>query len=39
MSDQAPIGEIQSFIRHLVSAIASASLYSPEHRQVRRLGD
>jgi HD-GYP domain-containing protein (c-di-GMP phosphodiesterase class II) len=31
------LAEIQNFVRYVVSAVASASLYSPEHRQVRRL--
>ncbi len=38
MSEGNIIIEIQSFVRYVVSAVASASLYSPEHRQVLRLG-
>lgn len=30
---------IHDFIRHVVSAISSASLYSPDHRQVHRLSE
>lgn len=29
--------DVRNFIRHLVSAVSGSSLYSPEHRQVRRL--
>lgn len=30
-------GQMQDFVRTMVSAIANVSLYSPEHRQVHRL--
>jgi len=38
MSEGNIITEMQNFVRYVVSAVASASLYSPEHRQVHRLG-
>jgi len=38
MSEGNISAEIQNFVRYVVSAVASASLYSPEHRQVHRLG-
>jgi HD-GYP domain-containing protein (c-di-GMP phosphodiesterase class II) len=31
------MNDVRNFIRHLVSAVSGSSLYSPEHRQVRRL--
>ncbi len=38
MSEGNISAEMQNFVRYVVSAVASASLYSPEHRQVQRLG-
>ncbi|MRR55930.1 MAG: HD domain-containing protein [Deltaproteobacteria bacterium] len=38
MNDGNTLAEIQNFVRYVVSAVASASLYSPDHRQVHRLG-
>ena len=38
MSEVNTLKEIQDFVRYVVSAVASASLYSPDHRQVHRLG-
>jgi len=38
MSDGNILAEIQHFVRYVVSAVASASLYSADHRQVHRLG-
>jgi HD-GYP domain-containing protein (c-di-GMP phosphodiesterase class II) len=38
MSEGNTLTEIQNFLRFVVSAVASASLYSPGHRQVHRLG-
>lgn len=38
MSEGNISADIQNFVRYVVSAVASASLYSPEHRQVQRLG-
>ncbi|MRR58243.1 MAG: HD domain-containing protein [Deltaproteobacteria bacterium] len=37
MSDGSFINEIQNFIRYMASAVSSAMLYSPHHRQVQRL--
>jgi HD-GYP domain-containing protein (c-di-GMP phosphodiesterase class II) len=38
MSEGNILAEIQHFVRYVVSAVASASLYSADHRQVQRLG-
>ena len=38
MTEGRALTEIQNFLRFVVSAVASAALYSPEHRQVHRLG-
>ncbi len=37
MTEGSTLTEIQNFVRYVVSAVASASLYSAEHRQVHRL--
>ena len=37
MADETLMREVACFIRHLVSAVSSSLLYSPDHRQVRRL--
>lgn len=37
MADETLRREVACFIRHLVSAVSSSLLYSPDHRQVRRL--
>jgi len=38
MNEGNTLSEIREFVRYVVSAVASASLYSPDHRQVHRLG-
>lgn len=39
MNEKNTRAEIQNFVRYVVSAVASASLYSADHRQVHRLGE
>lgn len=38
MNEGNTIADIRNFVRYVVSAVTSASLYSADHRQVHRLG-